>query len=394
MIGFQEALSVLSSHIRVSNPGVFCSVCELRPGVVPEYQSTDGPPPVCGARREARNGARECSRFYGNLKDGRGLATCPYGISMGYDIQTENPPSRIGIFVQTRCAQTPVEGLSLPRKQKKAYRKSVPLHRTKALGEDDVTELLNSAGDVLDTLLSGRVAAYLRSLTHQILTPVQGALSDIEQLKQGDNSAIRLLEGNIRRIQDLSKRTHVLLSEGLEPTEQTLRNVELRRMIQGICRRLDSQTSRKDIEFIVHSFGNTTRVRAVPDLLDLAFSCILENAVKYSFSGFADRKKEIRIKFGYEGQRLQVEISNVGCPITAEEIESRSIFELGYRGEASGDRGRRGTGHGLFLAERIVRAHQGRIEVQSNLLESQPAGGQRAITTFSVYWPQLLRTGI
>ena len=48
-----------------------------------------------------------------------------------------------------------------------------------------------------------------------------------------------------------------------------------------------------------------------------------------------------------------------------EELETGLIFEMGYRGQLSTDRGRLGTGIGLTDAQRAARAHGGDIEISS-----------------------------
>ena len=89
----------------------------------------------------------------------------------------------------------------------------------------------------------------------------------------------------------------------------------------------------------------------------------------------------------YDVRTLKVSIKSYGCPITKDEIRERKIFELGYRGEFSGDRGRQGTGSGLYIADRIVYAHYGKIEVESRTTES-PTGEEQALNIFSVFWPK------
>ncbi len=54
-----------------------------------------------------------------------------------------------------------------------------------------------------------------------------------------------------------------------------------------------------------------------------------------------------------------------------DEIEQGLIFQLGYRGAFSGDKGRVGTGIGLYDALKTARAHNGDITIESIPTRSQ-----------------------
>ncbi|MDD5427090.1 MAG: hypothetical protein PHN52_11485 [candidate division Zixibacteria bacterium] len=58
-----------------------------------------------------------------------------------------------------------------------------------------------------------------------------------------------------------------------------------------------------------------------------------------------------------------MEFSNWGVPITKEELEKELIFQVGYRGLYSRDRGRLGTGIGLPDARQVARQHGGDITI-------------------------------
>jgi PAS domain S-box-containing protein len=98
-----------------------------------------------------------------------------------------------------------------------------------------------------------------------------------------------------------------------------------------------------------------------------ALANMLHNAVKYSWR--RDRGQPwVTIAVRAEGETVRIEVENWGVPISADEIERGLVFELGYRGKWSTDRGRLGTGIGLTDALRAARAHGGDV-----LLASRPA---------------------
>jgi signal transduction histidine kinase len=120
-----------------------------------------------------------------------------------------------------------------------------------------------------------------------------------------------------------------------------------------------------------------TAVRRDRDLLMLAFSNLLDNALKFSQTG--DR---VEIRASEDGRMAIVEIADTGAGIPADELSQ--IFEELYRGRNA--RGIPGSGLGLKIVERIIFLHQGSLQVRSKpeqgsvftirlpLVESLPTG--------------------
>jgi signal transduction histidine kinase len=104
-------------------------------------------------------------------------------------------------------------------------------------------------------------------------------------------------------------------------------------------------------------------VRAVYNLLD--------NAAKY---GAPDQPIEVRAERRNGSVALEVRDRGTGI----EESELARIFERFYRGSAARVTSIKGTGLGLSIAESVVKAHSGRITV-----ETSPGAG----STFTILLP-------
>ena len=85
------------------------------------------------------------------------------------------------------------------------------------------------------------------------------------------------------------------------------------------------------------------------NMLFIAFSNLLHNAIKYSPSGTT-----IYIEVHHDNQTYRISIDNI--PETIFENQHDEIFEYGFFSSRSG-----GKGIGLFIAKRIVEAHGGTI---------------------------------
>lgn len=96
-----------------------------------------------------------------------------------------------------------------------------------------------------------------------------------------------------------------------------------------------------------------------------ALSNLLHNAVKYSWARHAERDPWVSINTRVSGDKVFIEIENWGVPITKDELQQGLIFQIGYRGRLSSDRGRVGTGIGLTDALRVAQMHGGDVSVRS-----------------------------
>lgn len=95
------------------------------------------------------------------------------------------------------------------------------------------------------------------------------------------------------------------------------------------------------------------RIRQVLDNL-------IDNAVKYSQPG-----TEVLISSRQVGQEILVSVADQGSGIPAEELTN--IFDRMYRIEQRLSSGVEGIGLGLYICQRLVEAHGGRIWVESQL---------------------------
>ena len=90
------------------------------------------------------------------------------------------------------------------------------------------------------------------------------------------------------------------------------------------------------------------------------FVNLLDNAMKYS-----GRARQIRVDLSQRDGSVAVSVTDSGIGIAPDDQER--IFHQFYRGNAAVAGRVTGTGLGLAIARHVVRAHRGRIEVDSGL---------------------------
>ena len=204
-------------------------------------------------------------------------------------------------------------------------------------------------------------------LAHELRTPVTGLLSRIEAAQDGVLSdlssnleamhaeALRLT----RLLDDLAKlaeaeRPGLLLEKCpvnlAEVVEREVEEWQPRFADKGL--RLDSE--------LVESW-----VLGDVDRLGQIAGNLLSNALRYT-----DATGRVRVEVGLEEDMAVLEVRDTGIGIAPDDL--RHIFTRFWRGEKSRSRVTGGAGIGLAIVRELVRAHDGRIDV-----ESTPGQGSR-----------------
>ena len=123
-----------------------------------------------------------------------------------------------------------------------------------------------------------------------------------------------------------------------------------------------------DIEF---RGSGSAQIDVDDEALGRAVRNLLDNAVKYS-PGPSPVEVDLERRNGH----VFISVHDHGIGIPAD--ERADIFAKFHRGEQARIRGIKGTGIGLAMVDEIVRAHHGRVEV-----DSEPGKG----STFTIVLP-------
>ncbi|MGQ9672684.1 MAG: ATP-binding protein [Candidatus Aminicenantales bacterium] len=101
-------------------------------------------------------------------------------------------------------------------------------------------------------------------------------------------------------------------------------------------------------------------VQGDEQMLDQAFSNLITNAIKYNKPGGS-----VTVSLAAENNSILVAVKDTGIGIAREHLPF--IFDQFYRVSRREDQKIKGTGLGLSIAKKIVEAHHGSIEVESEL---------------------------
>lgn len=141
--------------------------------------------------------------------------------------------------------------------------------------------------------------------------------------------------------------------------------------VEGVCLDELVRESVGDAIVLAHSSGVTVRLRKCDPVriegdrhrLRQLLLNLTENAIKYN-----KKNGSIVVDLETTGVTAEMRISNTGPGIPAERLPR--VFDRFYRGNPAHDREVDGCGLGLSIAQWIVRAHGGTIEMESNTAET------------------------
>lgn len=250
-----------------------------------------------------------------------------------------------------------------------------------------VGQALNRLADTLqqeDDLRKSSVA----DLAHELRTPVSGLLSRIEAAQDGvledgraNLAAMHTEALRLARLLDDLDRLADAQQPGLLLEKQP---VDLAAIVAEQARAYEPRFADAGLAFTTAleppawTAGNASRLGQVA-------ANLLENALRYSEPGGV-----VSTRVKQAGENVILEVEDTGIGIAPE--DQRHVFKRFWRGEKSRSRATGGAGIGLAIVEELVRAHNGTVDVESEVgrgsvfrvrlpVAAQPSAQRRARRT-------------
>ncbi len=242
--------------------------------------------------------------------------------------------------------------------------------------EDEIGQLIQAFNQTLGRLenLFNAQRRFVADVGHELRTPltvIKGNVNLMRRLGCGDEESLESIDSEVDRLTRMIG--DLLLLAQVESGKLPLDNqiVEMDTLVLEVLQQTQVLAQNRlqvrlgDIDQVLVC-GDRDRLKQV--LLNL-----VENAIKYTPEG-----GEVVLDLGKSEDQAHIHISDTGPGIPPEDLPH--IFERFYRAEKSRTRSKDGKGFGLGLsiAYWIVRHHEGRIDVQSEMGEG---------TTFCVWLP-------
>jgi two-component system phosphate regulon sensor histidine kinase PhoR len=208
-------------------------------------------------------------------------------------------------------------------------------------------------------------AQFVSSVSHELKTPLTAIRMFAETLQMGrcgdSETQSEYLGTIVNECERLSRLVDgVLLFSKTEQGKKTwrLRPVDPAEAVQAAARALEYPLSQQGFQLHIAVEGDLPRIAADRDALEQAVLNLLSNAIKYSGDA-----RDIELGLYRENGEVVVKVADHGVGIAPE--EHTRIFEKFYRAPARENQFIPGTGLGLALVAQIVKAHGGRVAVDS-----------------------------
>ena len=217
---------------------------------------------------------------------------------------------------------------------------------------------------------------FVAAVSHEFRSPLTAIRHLTDVLEEGGSSAAQLPK-YYQAIGKEARRLHGLVEHLLDfgriqgRSAYRLESEDAVELARTVVEEYREPAAAAGHELTFQTSARIAPIRADRAALSLALRNLLDNAVKYSKPG-----TPVTISIHATGTRVAVAIHDIGDGIPAR--EQKRIFDQFVRGSAAASRQVKGTGIGLTMSDRVVRAHGGRL-----LLRSAPGEG----TTFTIRLP-------
>jgi heavy metal sensor kinase len=247
--------------------------------------------------------------------------------------------------------------------------------------DDELDDLIGTINGMIVRLESSfkRMAEFTADASHELKTPICAMRGEAEVLLSKGRPAQEYQEGLAHFIEQFDHLNQmindlILLSK-FDASQVELKMVPLRLdlLIKDLCNLFQVLADQNEIALETVAIEEATVIGDKVRLQQL-FTNLIDNAIKYTSKG------SIHVTVEKNKDSALVKIRDTGIGIPKEEQEK--IFKRFYRVDKSRSRETGGVGLGLSIAEWIVHAHHGRIEVESELNQG---------STFTVFLPILQR---
>ncbi|MFH0133563.1 ATP-binding protein [Variovorax sp. VaC1] len=236
--------------------------------------------------------------------------------------------------------------------------------------EDAVLERTSELSAAHETLqqVDLRRRQLLADLSHELRTPATAIRGEAEiALRGADRPPAEYRETLTRIVGGVKQLAGViddlLLVAKAEADQLAMRfgAVDLSELLGEAAEMADTLGARQNVRVRLESPGvglPTVMLEADADRLRQALVIVLDNAVRYSRNDTT-----VRMSWHLQDHRVQVIVADEGIGIDADELPK--VFERFVRGRRARVHRADGTGIGLSIAQAIVRAHNGRIDIDS-----------------------------
>lgn len=225
------------------------------------------------------------------------------------------------------------------------------------------TKDLKARAEHLKKLLIMR-SEFLDIASHQLKTPVSVILGIASMFKEGSmdklpkEQQLKFVENIFHKAKKLSTIINDILRASEMDTDEfkisksAIKATQIKEIIETVCQELKPVAEEKRLKLEYQKPKRlTSRIMSSVDFLEQAIYNLVDNAIKYTASGF------VRISLSEDDKRIIIKVADSGIGIP--EADQNKIFDKFARAKNAVNMYTDGSGLGVFIVKKIVEAHQG-----------------------------------
>ncbi|MEP6924438.1 MAG: HAMP domain-containing sensor histidine kinase [Pyrinomonadaceae bacterium] len=206
--------------------------------------------------------------------------------------------------------------------------------------------------------------AFINSVTHELKTPIASLRLYLETLKTRETDEEQrqkfydTMLADTERLNRMVEQVLFAGSTGDRRRRLHLSKIKLNKLLQDSTEVVRSRYGLGESAVHLETNGEV-KVRGDAQELQIAFTNLLDNAVKYS-------KDEVNIDVKVESvneKRVEIQITDSGIGISQNEL--KRVFRRFYRVPGRASQRVKGTGIGLSIVQAIIKKHGGKILAKS-----------------------------
>jgi len=208
---------------------------------------------------------------------------------------------------------------------------------------------------------------FVANVSHELRTPLTSILSYSESLMEGGINDMETSEQFLGVIHTEAGRMAVLVSELLQLSRfdsdmvrWSFGSTDVVMVVKSCVERMQISARDKTQALTYYVFGVVPNIWADRDKLSQVFINVISNAIKYT-----PDNGSITVYISRMLKEVHVKVSDTGIGVPAEDIPR--LKERFFRVDKARSRELGGTGLGLSIANEIVGAHQGSLNIFSEL---------------------------
>lgn len=200
---------------------------------------------------------------------------------------------------------------------------------------------------------------FLLSVTHELKTPIAATKLQLQTLLKHKQLSAEQQEQLLTNAVNETNRLNRLIEDVLlanSADKELQLNKETLNLSELTSETVSNYFSGKNVKTKIE---NGISASADKLLFPSLIINLTENALKYS-----PENSEVQVSLNKQDGKINLSVSDLGSGIP--DSEKQKIFEKFYRIGNEETRKAKGTGLGLYIVQKIVEAHNGKIEVTDN----------------------------